>query len=1019
MAALAATTALLAVPASAEPEAWGDGWTVERVGEAYEVTVELDGPLEIRAAAPAVMVDGEEVGVAVVSEDGATLTTVTDDPAVLQAADIEAGWSGEGGLTTDAARASVVRDPDAATQARPFAEVDPDRMTYDIATLDYDLGPQVPLRGIPGRMGELAAQVTYPVNAAGRRPVVMIAHGRGPICTTADSGVAVETQSYPCALDEAEVAAQTGFASLATDLAEDGYVVVAMRTNAVAAWDASVPDRGAAARAGQILAHLDLLARVEAGTAEGGAPVVLRGKVDLSDIGLLGHSRGGEAVVRATQLAAIEGRSGIRSVMLLAPTDMGRLTLPDVPTYTMLPYCDGDLVTLQGQHYYEDSRYAFDDDVLRATSLVMGANHNYFNSALPGGELPDPIRDDLPLPWVGDDWDRQIAAKAPVDPACSRDGDGDGDVVGSERLTAQEQVDVRDRFASAWFRLTLGAEAGLLDLFDGSDHVPQELLASGVEVTTVATMPRSARVDLAPMTAASSAVAPIGGATARICASLPGTPAAASLPACADVPPSRAPHWAPTLNVLSTPAGRMLDLRWTSTGGGIRIRLPQPVDARAYEALSFRAALAPDSTSVPRMRVIVSDTAGNEAVLADASLDAALQPLPGRAAPMAKTLLRTVRLPVDLPPGSAVDLSRIAEVRLEGTSSTGAVLVSDVALSTPDVGGPNGQALPQLRLQELEVREGNGPGIALVPVRLASPAPVPVTASVETVTERGPDAQPAVRTVTFEPGQTCAVLAVALVGDRLESPAARRAVVVSAAEVEGAVGAVPWTLLTVLEDDGAPATRTRPAIPPLPPETAIRTDPCGRTSGELFRDVPTGMLFHESMAWLAVTGVTTGWSTPSGPEYRPLTPVARDAMAAFLYRFAGSPAYTPPSTSPFVDVATTNVYYKEIAWLRERGISTGWETAAGREFRPYEAVARDAMAAFLYRFAGSPTFQAPTASPFADVLTDQQHFKEMAWVSSAGVSTGWEENGRREYRASLPVARDAMAAFLERLTRIP
>jgi S-layer homology domain len=183
--------------------------------------------------------------------------------------------------------------------------------------------------------------------------------------------------------------------------------------------------------------------------------------------------------------------------------------------------------------------------------------------------------------------------------------------------------------------------------------------------------------------------------------------------------------------------------------------------------------------------------------------------------------------------------------------------------------------------------------------------------------------------------------------------------------------------------------------------------------------VPTGIEHHESMAWLAVTGVTTGWATPAGPEYRPTSPVNRDAMAAFLYRFAGSPAYTPPTTSPFVDVATSNLYYKEIAWLRDRGISAGWETVSGREFRPYEPVKRDAMAAFLYRFAGSPTFAAPATSPFADVAPAAEHYREMAWLSAAGVSTGWAVDGRREYRSLQPVARDAMAAFLERLTRIP
>lgn len=87
-----------------------------------------------------------------------------------------------------------------------------------------------------------------------------------------------------------------------------------------------------------------------------------------------------------------------------------------------------------------------------------------------------------------------------------------------------------------------------------------------------------------------------------------------------------------------------------------------------------------------------------------------------------------------------------------------------------------------------------------------------------------------------------------------------------------------------------------------------------------------------------------GWE---GIEYRPVTPINRDAMAAFLYRLAGSPAFDAPAESPFVDVTPTTAYYKEITWLADTGISTGWDDGT---FRPWEPINRDAMAAFLYRF---------------------------------------------------------------------
>lgn len=96
---------------------------------------------------------------------------------------------------------------------------------------------------------------------------------------------------------------------------------------------------------------------------------------------------------------------------------------------------------------------------------------------------------------------------------------------------------------------------------------------------------------------------------------------------------------------------------------------------------------------------------------------------------------------------------------------------------------------------------------------------------------------------------------------------------------------------------------------------------------------------------------------PGEKEFRRLAPVARDAMAVFLYRFADTvlgqdvDSYTPPSTSPFVDVRTDNVFYTQISWLAHEGISTGWDVGGApgsKEFRPLSSVNRDAMARFMF-----------------------------------------------------------------------
>ena len=179
-----------------------------------------------------------------------------------------------------------------------------------------------------------------------------------------------------------------------------------------------------------------------------------------------------------------------------------------------------------------------------------------------------------------------------------------------------------------------------------------------------------------------------------------------------------------------------------------------------------------------------------------------------------------------------------------------------------------------------------------------------------------------------------------------------------------------------------------------------------------FTDVAAGTQFGTEIMWMANVGISTGWTEPGGVKsFRPLTAVNRDAMAAFMYRLAGKPDFTPPAVSPFADVATDNQFYKEITWLASKGISTGWPE--DRTFRPLQPVNRDAMAAFLYRLAGKPEFQAAPA--FQDVAGGSRFFKEIGWLAAEKISTGWDEgNNAKSFRPLQAVNRNAMAAFMYR-----
>ena len=163
-----------------------------------------------------------------------------------------------------------------------------------------------------------------------------------------------------------------------------------------------------------------------------------------------------------------------------------------------------------------------------------------------------------------------------------------------------------------------------------------------------------------------------------------------------------------------------------------------------------------------------------------------------------------------------------------------------------------------------------------------------------------------------------------------------------------------------------------------------------------------GNLFENDIIKLGEKSITTGY--PDG-GFHPLESIERGAMAAYLYRLAGSPEFEAPAESPFSDVPTTHPFYKEIAWLKATGITTGWEDGT---FRPEDSINREAMAAFFYRAAGSPEVQ--QEATFTDV-SGNPFAKEISWFQFSKLSTGWPDSTFRPHDS---VKRDAMAAYMMR-----
>src|SRR4029079_10776857 len=166
----------------------------------------------------------------------------------------------------------------------------------DFATTaeEYDLGNQAfTPTGFPAAV-EIRAVVWHPTDLTkGPYPIVIYLHGRHSTCFTGNSSFL----EWPCAAGHQPILSFRGYDYSADPIASHGYFVVSISANGINARDNSVSDLGASARAQLIQRHLDLWKQFN---TTGGSPFGTKFKeaVDLTRVGTMGHSRGGEGVLR-------------------------------------------------------------------------------------------------------------------------------------------------------------------------------------------------------------------------------------------------------------------------------------------------------------------------------------------------------------------------------------------------------------------------------------------------------------------------------------------------------------------------------------------------------------------------------------------------------------------------------------------------------------------------------------------------------------------------------------------------
>ncbi len=755
-------------PAAADPGDPGDPgrWQVDDLGSGrYRVSWTSPVDLPLRSDRPTVVGDDLTFGPPTTGGDRRTVESVVTSTVAPDPADLDVVLSGdrldEPGLDpAGAAPAAAGRAPATTLLDAP----DPGAVgPFTTVTSDYDL-PGVKLAGMRQPI-EMDGHVVEPGadQATGPRPLVLFLHGRHGVCYEPGNDDAY-SDTWPCAGAFREIPSHLGYDYVQRLLASQGYATVSVRVNGINAQDFRLPDGGAGARATIVRRHLDHWTSLAAAH-----------QVDLSQVVLVGHSRGGEGVDRASIQVPLTAPYRIVGQVLLAPTDFASHTAPYVPTVTVLPYCDGDVSDLQGQKFTDVGRdLVAGDTSLKSSVLVLGANHNFFNTEWTPATAAAPSSDD----WFG-----------PAEQPCGRRHPG--------RLSGAGQRAVGKAYVAGAVHLFTGDDA-YLPLFDGSPVTVASIGAADVRSHTLG----GGRDVRRPGREATPTLA-TGGVETRLCSGVASYDVG-SVGICGGGLQVTAPHF--VLEGEAQPSRRFLELAWTRAGGVGGLRFDEPLDLTA-DRLELRTIVDSRRGAVD-LRVRVTDGAGATAVLTPDG-GTRVEPL---LVAEGVTKLWAQPLLVDASGASGIDLADVVSVELLADNPRGRLWVAEVAAAPATLAPVPSGRLPVLDVGRLTIDEGDptatGPRAsavrtARVPFTITGAVTRPARFVVQTVGQEA--GRPQRFTVDVAPGQTSGSIPVRYGVDRLaDYPLATT---VTAWPVRGLVTDDYLGSLVVRDDDPSPRLR--------------------------------------------------------------------------------------------------------------------------------------------------------------------------------------------------------------------
>ncbi len=594
------------------------------------------------------------------------------------------------------------------------ADTDPAKPgPYATTTQDYNFGlaaytpPALvsATTGLPLGPNELDGRVYYPKGIddgtsllpAGKLPLIVFMHGRHSTSYSLTTGKT--TSGWPPPAGSVQIPSYQGYDYIGTLLASYGYVVVSIGVNGINFFDNSTSDLGMLARAQTLQKNLDMWSVI---SSTGGPPLPgstldpfgtkFAGKVDMNNIGTMGHSRGGEGVMAHYVYNLAQPKPyAVKAVFAIAPVDFNRYIVNNAPIAVILPYCDGDVSDNQGTHFFDDARYNVPGDpTAKYLFTVMGADHNLFNT------IWDPA---FLVPASADDWLGTPGGL--VDPFASPTARG------NHRLNSVQQEGTGAVYMGAFFRTyltngtSIGGETQFLPFMKGDAPPPPSALTTELFETYHAPDLPAVRRDISRFLSTRELSTNVVGGTVTETGLFPytlaggapynvaggpyaGPPTLALFPL-PNQPGARQPGNAVSSRATNMGGLRQLEIGWSRPGAFLDNAIPAGAgDFTPFSVLTFRTALnftdGRNFTAYDDFDVQLTDSAGKSASTPVSAWSKALSYPPGKIARLPKVGLAGVRIPLAAFQG--VDLSRIVSVKyVFDRQATGAILLTGLSLS--------------------------------------------------------------------------------------------------------------------------------------------------------------------------------------------------------------------------------------------------------------------------------------------------------------------------------------------------